>query len=445
VYGLIPLLAAGLAAFSGLLVLSAALVPAPATAGVSAPSLRPDMPREIRSWRDDWLSGPQYLDLADQWRTYSITHPEAAVAHVMIYRALYYAGGQDVEEIQAHITRALEIDPDCPEALNAKADTVLRSGTPLVERAESYELASRAVELAPQWARPHFVLYPLAVLLDKPREAAQHLAALLDKGAFTTPLIDHAHNLLVSAEPDGFVFTNGDNDTYPCLALQQARGIRPDVTVVNLSLLNLPEFARLTVGPEHPDGRGPFTNEELNGMYDQFQREYVQNRRLFSSLVMRELCARAADGRHPGPVYVAVTVPTSTRDQCGKEVRIEGLLLRAGTRDSESTPEPIINLERTYQLFTRHYRLESATDLGTRWSDYPSVAHLMGNYSGILFRLAVSAAKADRAPEMRYAFRTGLIIDKFHGNSESRDRLTEYWNRLDPDNTEARSWLSKPQ
>jgi len=41
------------------------------------------------------------------------------------------------------------------------------------------------------------------------------------------------------------LLTNGDMDTYPAVALQVVENLRPDVCVVNLSLLNLPWYARL--------------------------------------------------------------------------------------------------------------------------------------------------------------------------------------------------------
>src|SRR4029450_13676071 len=55
---------------------------------------------------------------------------------------------------------------------------------------------------------------------------------------------DFADNLLSTLAPDAILLSRADNETYPLWALQIVYGVRRDVQVVNLELLNGPWYVK---------------------------------------------------------------------------------------------------------------------------------------------------------------------------------------------------------
>lgn len=82
---------------------------------------------------------------------------------------------------------------------------------------------------------PGFAIGGLIALLSPALMGFQNFDDMGRKGIYASR--DYATNFLNSVAKNAIIFTYGDNDTYPLWYAQEVEGVRPDVRVVNLSLI----------------------------------------------------------------------------------------------------------------------------------------------------------------------------------------------------------------
>ena len=152
---------------------------------------------------------------------------------------------------------------------------------------------------------------------------------------------------------------------------------------------------------------------------------------MLGNIILEDLCQRAAAGTLDRPLYLAVTVTSGTTSRCASALSLEGLLQRVVPGLPDARNQPVTNIPKTMELFTQKYRMDSATDLGINWQDYPAHLQLISNYTNILFRLGYDAAPVDQAI-MEYGFERSLDLALFHHNENLTAMILENWETLDP-------------
>ncbi len=159
--------------------------------------------------------------------------------------------------------------------------------------------------------------------------AGRTLATAAKAGFFAPAALAYCRWMLQSLPEQALLVTNGDMDTYPAVALQQAEGFRADVAVVNRSLLNTPWYARYM--REHYGLPLPFPEAQL----DSLRAFKDEEGRLVtvSDQFLRAWLAQKATGEFTRPVAFSVTVDSTAIATFKDRVQFAGpyLLWQAGS------------------------------------------------------------------------------------------------------------------
>lgn len=171
--------------------------------------------------------------------------PEDPDAHAWYAECLRRLGRHDDAAAQAY--RAVELD-----AGNAFAHTVLAdlfnpqySGWPRADADSTWLHLREAIKSDPDDGNAWSSIWVFSMRRGESHMERRAAEKMIDSGFLTKPLLAYTRWQVSYLPENAVLLTNGDMDTYPAVALQHKEGLRPDVVVVNLSLLNLGWYARL--------------------------------------------------------------------------------------------------------------------------------------------------------------------------------------------------------
>lgn len=260
---------------------------------------------------------------------------ENAETHAWLAETYRRLGEKD--EAVKTARRALEIDP-----CNSFAHTVIaEASNPLVgvwEKSDSdttWVHLMKAGQCDSTNGNPWLLTWGEAIHRGDLEMMRKSLAAMVETGFLTKAALAYGRWMLRGLPENAILLTNGDMDTYPPCAVQEAEGFRTDVVVVNRGLLSKEWFARFI--RDHRGVELPFDDAQLEGLAA--HKGPHGNLVSPSDQIFRGWADQKAQGLLDRPLAVAVTVEESYFSEIKDNLRYAGAFMLWHDGTANGTPD----------------------------------------------------------------------------------------------------------
>jgi len=270
----------------------------------------------------------------------------------------------------------------------------------------------RVIEISPEYKGRQFVVGPYSKLQSewgslafkylfngKVDSARWAFESGQEDGGFYPAIMEYNKNILASCKPNAILLTNGDNDTYPNWFLQFIDNYRQDITIVNLSLLNVPWYIKqlknnyqtginnlkINLSDEDIDQLAPKLWEEkkvtvpLNkkGNIEWTVTPTIEEKAIRVQDIMVLEILESNDWERP--IYFSTTVAKINKIGLDEHLSLEGLVYKLETVKQTLNPE---QLEKNLEI----YRLETIDD--HHIINVPNIKWMFLNYRAAYVQLA---------------------------------------------------------
>ena len=270
----------------------------------------------------------------------------------------------------------------------------------------------RVIEISPEYNGKQFVVGPYSKLQNewgslafkylyegKTDSAKWAFKTGKADGGFFPAIMEYNKNIMASCKPNAILFTNGDNDTYPMWFLQFIDEYRKDITVINLSLLNVPWYIK-QLKNNYLTGTNNlkliFTDEEIEKLSPiMWESKKVtvplNNKGKIEWLVSPTIeggAIRVQDimvmqilesNNWERPIYFSTTVAKINKIGLDEYLSLEGLVYKCETHKKDMNPE---ELEKNLEIY-KHKTIDDH-----HIKNVPEISWMFLNYRAAYVQLA---------------------------------------------------------
>lgn len=308
-----------------------------------------ESPQKVYRITQEYYSNDWYKKQAELWKKEIDKNPQNAAAWESYYYANRYANFKEINS-QEKQSRLAKIIQDMGEAIpNSYEYTLLKAWNDHnVDDVSGFE---KAYQMNPERPDPLYSMithHELAGDLQKVKELYQ---AVYDSKDAMTPLLDYNYNVLMSLEKNAILFTHGDNDTYPARMLQEVKNIRPDVTIINISMSIEEKYLNRKLS-ERDFSLDVKSLREKAGLASEPYNSATKKQN-FLQILLKALNEKYPDSR----LYFALTVYDAFKTPIKENLYLTGLA-------ELYSPAPLDNLAYLRKNIERYFRLD---DVREKW------------------------------------------------------------------------------
>lgn len=338
---------------------------------------------------DEW-----YRKQAELWKKEIAKNPKNAEAWHNYYNAVRYENyvqSIGTKEKQEKLQKIVDdLGKHAPESYEYHYLKYFNSG----DKTKDIKDMEIAHKMAPERPDPLYELITHNELKGDEAKVTYYHKKLYETKDVAPWLVNYNYNVLMSTQKNAIIFTNGDNDTYPARMLQEARGIRTDVTIINIPMSGSETFLERVLSK-----RGiKIDRKELVKKAITIGSNGAKN---FSiSKFAQKVCQYLSNNYPDIPIYFALTVYEEHFKPLKDDLYIVGLAYRYSPNRIDNIAFIKKNLENNFRL--NYLKFDWYNDL------YPGL-NLMNR--------------------MHLNYVPGMVMLAEHYENSGQQEKTEYWKK----------------